>query len=44
MQQSYVLYTSLFLRQKKKREKIHTINWKKKKNGRMTHSNACQKH
>ena len=27
--QSYVLYTSLFLRQKKKREKIHTINWKK---------------
>ena len=52
--QSYVLYTSLFLRQKKKREKIHSINWKKikkktqkktaKKKGRMTHSNACQKH
>ena len=29
-QQSYVLYKSLFLRQKKKREQIHTINWKKK--------------
>ena len=50
-QQSYVLYTSLFLRQNKKREKIHTINRKKtkqnktkQKNGRMTQSNAFQKH